>query len=79
LATNEVYINKTTNEKITSTNGITLLFAIKQLKFVKTFVKRDKIYREAVLNRASGRRRMETKIHKKFRLPSLLFSVDKRC
>jgi single-strand DNA-binding protein len=35
LATNEVYINKTTNEKSVLQNGITLLCAIKLQKFAK--------------------------------------------
>jgi single-strand DNA-binding protein len=58
LATNEVYINKTTNEKITSTEWHNLVAQQSGRNLRKHLSKGIKYMLRAVLNRANGRPRM---------------------
>jgi single-stranded DNA-binding protein len=58
LATNEVYINKTTNEKITSTEWHNLVVRNKAAEICENICQKGIKYMLRVLNRANGRPRM---------------------
>jgi hypothetical protein len=81
LATNEVYINKTTNEKISSTEWHNLVVRNKAAEICEKHLSKGIRYiSKAELSPASGRLRTELQnILAKFRLPSLRFYRQRRC
>jgi single-strand DNA-binding protein len=79
LATNEVYINKTTNEKITSTEWHNLVVRNKAAEICeKHLSKRDKIYVEGIKSRQWQTEDGTTKHTSEIKQRNLLFCLLKK-
>ena len=75
IATSESYTSKQTGERIQIQSGTTLLYVIKQLRFVKNTLKKEiKYMLKGVLNQGNGKVKMEIQdIQQRFKYKILHF------